>query len=100
MDNQSEALVQQAIARIACDRTVILVAHRLSSIVQADKIIVLEHGTVVEEATHAALIAKQGLYRELYSRDGYPERANGQGDTRGEGEPPPRGPLAAERGEA
>lgn len=42
----------------------------------------------------------QGLYRELYSRDGYPERANGQGDTRGEGEPPPRGPLAAERGEA
>jgi subfamily B ATP-binding cassette protein MsbA len=67
LDNQSEALIQDAIARIARDRTVILIAHRLSTVVRANKIIVLENGTVAEEGTHASLLRENGLYASLYS---------------------------------
>ena len=69
LDNQSEALVQEAISRIARDRTVILIAHRLSSIIQADKIIVLEGGKVMEEGTHASLMKGGGTYATLYGRE-------------------------------
>ena len=67
LDNQSEALIQDAIARIARDRTVILIAHRLSTVVRANKIVVLENGTVAEEGTHASLLMENGLYASLYS---------------------------------
>jgi ABC-type multidrug transport system fused ATPase/permease subunit len=66
LDNVSEALVQEAIKEVAKNRTVIIIAHRLSTVAGADKIIVLENGRVLEEGTHQELIAKQGAYWELY----------------------------------
>lgn len=68
LDTQSEALIQDAIAAISRDRTVIVIAHRLSTVVQADKIVVLECGRVVEEGTHASLLGRGGLYSELYGK--------------------------------
>jgi ABC-type multidrug transport system fused ATPase/permease subunit len=70
LDNESEQRVQQAINRISKERTVIIVAQRLSTIVGADKIIVLDGGQVVEEGTHAELVERRGLYWRLYSTDG------------------------------
>ena len=66
LDNISEAAVQRAIDEIAEDHTVIVIAHRLSTIVNADKIIVLGNGRVLEEGTHRELMAKGGAYYELY----------------------------------
>lgn len=68
LDAQSEASVQEAIASIARDRTVLVIAHRLSSVIRADKIIVLENGCVVQEGTHAALVGGGGLYAVLYGK--------------------------------
>jgi len=69
LDNQSEALVQKAIAGIARDRTVIIVAHRLSTVVRADKIVVLEDGVVAEEGTHVSLLKEGGVYSGLYGKE-------------------------------
>lgn len=70
LDNLAEALIHEEIARIARDRTVILIAHRLSTVVRADKIVVLERGTVVEEGTHASLLTKTGgTYAALYGKE-------------------------------
>ncbi|MCU0679738.1 MAG: ABC transporter ATP-binding protein/permease [Planctomycetes bacterium] len=68
LDSCSEKLIQEAIDRIAKDRTLIVVAHRLSTIQKADKIIVLEKGKIVEEGNHLALAQKgAGLYSKLLS---------------------------------
>lgn len=66
LDNISEALVQEAINRISKERTVIVVAHRLSTIINADKILVLENGQVAEEGTHSKLMKRKGVYWNLY----------------------------------
>lgn len=66
LDAISEAAVQRAIDEIARDHTVIVVAHRLSTIANADKIIVMGNGSVLEEGTHKELMAKDGPYYELY----------------------------------
>ena len=66
LDNISEAAVQRAIDEIARDHTVIIIAHRLSTIANADKIIVLGNGHVLEEGTHKELMARGGAYYELY----------------------------------
>lgn len=66
LDNISEAAVQRAIDEIARDHTVIIIAHRLSTVVNADKIIVLGDGRVLEEGKHDELMAKGGAYSELY----------------------------------
>jgi len=66
LDNISEAAVQNAINEISKDHTVIVVAHRLSTIVNTDKILVLEDGRVVEEGTHKELMENRGAYWELY----------------------------------
>lgn len=66
LDNESERAVQEALKRLQQGRTTIVVAHRLSTIVDADNIIVMEHGDVVEQGTHAELLSKQGVYARLY----------------------------------
>ena len=65
-DSRSEALIQEALERIMVNRTTIVIAHRLSTILSAHKIIVLEDGGLIEQGTHAELLAKQGLYATLY----------------------------------
>jgi len=66
LDSISEAAVQKAIDEIARDHTVIIIAHRLSTVVNADKLIVLGDGRVLEEGTHQKLMEKKGAYWELY----------------------------------
>ncbi|RJR49542.1 MAG: ABC transporter ATP-binding protein [Desulfobacteraceae bacterium] len=70
LDTESEQRVQQAINRLSKDRTVVIVAHRLSTVVNAARIIVLDQGRVVEHGTHASLLAERGLYWRLYSTNG------------------------------
>jgi ATP-binding cassette subfamily B protein len=62
VDNETEAAIQRSLRRIGHNRTVIMIAHRLSTIVDADTIAVIEHGQVVEQGTHAELLARQGAY--------------------------------------
>jgi len=66
LDAQSEALIQQALERVLAGRTSFVIAHRLSTILAADRILVLDGGRIVEEGTHAALLARGGLYAGLY----------------------------------
>ena len=66
LDAQSEAAVQDALDRLEGDRTTLVIAHRLSTIRHADKIIVMEAGRVVDEGTHADLLARGGLYKTLH----------------------------------
>jgi ATP-binding cassette subfamily B protein len=68
LDSENEALVQQALKSALKDRTSIVIAHRLSTIRDADQIIVLEHGVIVERGKHDELIAAAGLYPELNER--------------------------------
>lgn len=67
LDAESERIVQQALANLTHDRTTLVIAHRLSTVQRADKIIVLDNGSVVEEGTHDTLLAANGLYRKLYA---------------------------------
>jgi ATP-binding cassette, subfamily B, bacterial MsbA len=66
LDTESERLVQDAIERLMQDRTVLVVAHRLATVLDADEILVLDAGRLVERGSHAALLAENGLYRRLY----------------------------------
>ena len=66
LDAQSEALVADALARLSTGRTTLVIAHRLSTVRGADKIVVMDHGRVVEEGRHDDLLAKGGLYAQLY----------------------------------
>jgi subfamily B ATP-binding cassette protein MsbA len=66
LDTESERLVQQALERLMRERTVLVIAHRLSTVQHADSIIVLENGRVVASGTHRQLLEQDGLYRRLY----------------------------------
>ena len=66
IDTETEQLIQRAIERVMRDRTSIVVAHRLSTVQSADRIIVLHHGEIREQGTHQELLAERGLYWKLY----------------------------------
>jgi ABC-type multidrug transport system fused ATPase/permease subunit len=68
IDTASEQAIQEALRRISAGRTMIIVAHRLSTIRHADQILVLEQGRIVESGTHQALLARGGRYHELYTK--------------------------------
>jgi len=65
VDAENEAIIQAALDRLMAGRTTMILAHRLSSVIEADRILVLEEGTVAESGTHAALISQNGPYRRL-----------------------------------
>lgn len=66
VDTRTEILVQKAMDKLMKGRTCFVIAHRLSTIVDADRILVLDHGHIVEQGTHAQLLAKKGFYYDLY----------------------------------
>ncbi len=66
LDTESETMVQKALANLMQDRTTFVVAHRLSTIMHADKIVVLEDGRLVQSGRHEELLAAGGLYKKLY----------------------------------
>lgn len=69
LDNESEHFIQQALGAAMQDRTTIVIAHRLSTIEQADVIVVLDQGRIVEQGNHAELLAKNGLYAQMHQRN-------------------------------
>ena len=66
LDSESEVAVQAALAHALAGRTSLVIAHRLSTILNADKILVVDAGQIVESGTHAQLLARSGVYAELY----------------------------------
>jgi len=73
LDAEAEAIVQRALANLMTDRTTFVIAHRLSTVQRASRIVVLDRGTIVEEGTHASLLARQGVYANLYRIQFEPE---------------------------
>ncbi len=67
LDTESERLVEEALEELLQGRTTLIIAHRLSTVRRADRVVVLDHGRVVEEGTHAALLAQGGAYASLYN---------------------------------
>jgi subfamily B ATP-binding cassette protein MsbA len=68
LDSESEAAIQEGLAELMKGRTTFVIAHRLSTIRQADVILVLQEGAIVERGRHAELLARGGLYADLYNR--------------------------------
>ncbi len=75
LDSHTEREIQDALDRVSRNRTTLVIAHRLSTIVEADEIIVLEHGAIVERGTHAQLLAARGLYASMWNRQREAEEA-------------------------
>ena len=73
VDTQTEQLIQKALARLLKGRTSFVIAHRLSTITKADRIVVIHDGKIIEQGTHADLLAKQGMYYDLY-RTGFQDK--------------------------
>jgi ABC-type transport system involved in Fe-S cluster assembly fused permease/ATPase subunit len=75
LDSHTEKEIQDALDEVSRQRTTLIIAHRLSTIVHADNILVLEKGELVEQGTHGALLAKDGLYASLWNRQRQAEKA-------------------------
>jgi subfamily B ATP-binding cassette protein MsbA len=71
LDTESERLVQDALTKLMENRTSIVIAHRLSTIINADEIIVLDKGEIVEKGSHEELILKQGIYKKLFDMQNF-----------------------------
>jgi ATP-binding cassette subfamily B protein len=69
MDQHTECLIQDAVTKLRKEKTCLLIAHRLSTVRNADRIVVLSDGGVAEVGTHDELMAKHGVYYEIYSAD-------------------------------
>jgi len=67
IDTRTEAMVQEAIARILKQRTSFVIAHRLSTVTQADQVLVVQEGEIIEQGTHQELVARSGIYANLYA---------------------------------
>ena len=80
LDSQNEALIQAALEPLLSGRTSLVIAHRLSTILAADQILVMDEGRLVEQGTHAELLAKGGLYAELYETQFRPQPGAGEGE--------------------
>ncbi len=78
LDSQTEKDIQDALDQVARGRTSLVIAHRLSTIVHADKILVLDKGGLMEEGTHAELVAKDGLYASLWNQQLKAEQARAE----------------------
>jgi subfamily B ATP-binding cassette protein MsbA len=68
LDTESERLVEDALERLLVGRTTLIIAHRLSTVRRADRLVVLDHGRIVEQGSHTALLALGGLYARLYQQ--------------------------------
>jgi subfamily B ATP-binding cassette protein MsbA len=68
LDTESERLIEDAMTKLLVGRTTLIIAHRLSTVRRADRLIVVDHGRIVEEGTHAELLGRRGLYARLYQR--------------------------------
>jgi ATP-binding cassette, subfamily B, heavy metal transporter len=100
LDSFTEREIQHALDRVSQGRTTLVIAHRLSTVVNADEILVLDHGTVVERGTHGALLARGGTYAALWNRQREADAAREalkRAETRAEAVAAPAGePVAAE----
>lgn len=67
IDTQTEQIIQDALERLLKDRTAFVIAHRLSTVINADRIVVVDDGQIVEEGRHQELLEKEGVYHQLYS---------------------------------
>lgn len=65
IDPENEQLIQQALTELTCEKTVVVIAHRLATIEHADQILVVEDGTVIQRGTHEELLAQEGVYRRF-----------------------------------
>ncbi|QFR31869.1 ABC transporter ATP-binding protein/permease [Ancylobacter sp. TS-1] len=95
LDSHTEREIQDALERVSRGRTTLVIAHRLSTVVSADEIIVLERGRIAERGTHAALMLRRGLYHSMWERQREAERARETLKAAGEVEEPATDDAAA-----
>ena len=73
LDSESEALIARALANLMKGRTTLVIAHRLSTVRRADRILVIDRGRIVEQGSHAELLTRRGLYRRLHDMQYFAE---------------------------